>query len=152
MLKSILLSSVLLCAVPVMAHAVEPAAETSSATTISDADNQAIDAKANAFFTDLNAGHTDTAYYNAFVPRMATENKQALQGLISQTQTALAFAGLPVKWEKMSQTELASVMVARTYIVYSKDLPARFKFTFFKTPQGWYVQSVFFNDFNAQEY
>ncbi len=142
MLKAIAVASTLLLT-PAVAFA---------APVVSPADEKAIDARVETLFKDMNAGHVDTALANGFLPRMSTDNKSALQGLSTQIQAGVNYAGLPLKSEMMSETVLASVMVARTYVAYSKDLPVRVKLTFFKTPDGWYIQSLYFESFQAQDY
>ena len=134
--------SALLCLAPVAVHAED----------ISPADSKAIDARVDALFKEINAGHTDAALNANFLSRMATDNKQALQALSVQMQAAIGFVGLPMKTEMISQNEIASVLVERTYVAYAKDMPVRFRFIFFKTSDGWYLQSLFFDDFKAQDY
>lgn len=145
MFKSVVFASALLL-VPVAAQAVTIDPQ------ITPADEKAIDARMEAFFKDVNAGHVDTALSNGFLPRMSTDNKTTLQGMTTQMQVAVNYAGLPLKSEIMSETVLASVLVARSYVVYSKDMPVSFKLIFFKTPDGWYIQSLMFQDFKAQDY
>jgi hypothetical protein len=142
MFKAIVVASALLLT-PVAAFA-GPA--------VSPADEKAIDARADSLFKEMNTGHVDTALANAFLPRMSTDNKSALQGLSTQIQAGVNFAGLPLKSEMISENVLASVLVARTYVAYSKDIPVRVKLTFFKTPDGWFVQSLYFDSFQAQDY
>ncbi len=123
-----------------------------AAPTVSPADEKAIDARADTLFKEMNTGPVDTALAHGFLPRMSTDNKSALQGLSTQIQAGVNFAGLPLKSEMISEDVLASVMVARTYIAYSKDVPVRVKLIFFKTPDGWYIQSLYFDSFQSQDY
>jgi hypothetical protein len=136
MIRAFLLSLAMFFTVPVLAHA-----------EVSAADQKAIDAKVDTFFTGLNAGKTEEAMTKIFVPRMA-DKKLELQNLAGQTDMAVKYAGTPVKWTVMDQNELADMLVYRKYLVYSDDMPFKFTFVFFKTSKGWFAQSVNFSDIN----
>lgn len=134
MLRAFLLSLAMLFAVPVLAHA-----------EVSAADSTEIDTKITAFFTSINKGDTRPAFEKLFLSRVS-DKKQEVDNLINQTGLAIAYLHSPVKWDLAEQKEMGKVLIYRNYIVYSDEMPMKFRFVFFKTSKGWQAQSVFFND------
>ena len=139
-MRAFILSLVMFLALPVMAHA-----------DITDADNKAIDAKVDAFFAGINAGKTEEAMYGVFIPRI-TDKKLELQNLISQTDMAAKYAGLPLTWTVMEEKAMADRLVRRQYLVYNSDMPFKFTFVFFKTDKGWFAQTVNFSNISPDDF
>jgi hypothetical protein len=133
-MRAFLLSLAMLFAMPVLAHA-----------EVSAADSTEIDGKVAAFFTSLNQGDTRPAFEKLFLPRVS-DKKQEVDNLINQTALAISYLHGPVKWDLADQKEMGKVLIYRNYIVYSDEMPMKFRFVFFKTNKGWQAQSVFFND------
>ncbi|CAL4866187.1 hypothetical protein MMA231_00425 [Asticcacaulis sp. MM231] len=139
MLRAFILSLAMLFDMPVLAHA-----------EISAADKKDIDAKVDAFMTGVSAGKTLEAANAIFLPRL-TEKKVELQNLASQMSLAVSYAGGPLKWAVMQETQSADVLVFRQYVAYGTELPLKFNFVFFKTPKGWFAYNVFFSDIAASD-
>ena len=140
MLRSILLSFILLFTVPFVAHA-----------EISAADSADIDGKIQLFVQGVNASKTKDALYALFVPK-AKEKSDMMNTLVVQLDNAVNYTGRPLKVEMVEQKELGAHMIYRRYIMYSNDIACKLDIVFFKSSAGWLAQSLYFNDLAIDDF
>lgn len=140
MLRSILLSFVLLFTIPFAAHA-----------EVSAADSADLDGKVHTFIDGVNANKTQDALYGLFVSK-AKEKSDMMNTLVVQMDNAVNYTGRPLKLEMVEQKELGTLLIYRRYIMYSNDIACKLDIMFFKTSAGWKAQSLWFNDIVADDF
>lgn len=140
MLRTILISLALVFAVPTHVHA-----------EISTEDNQAINAKMDAFFKDLNAGQTQLAYHDLMLP-VASESPDNMKVLIETTDKVVAYMGTPLKYEVIKQVAKGDQLVYREYNMYNDKLPYKVRVVMFRTSTGWRAQALYLKDFAIDEF
>lgn len=90
-----------------------------------------------AFFLGLQAGRVDAAYETLVRGTVIADRKEDVDQLKERTKRALDSYGLVAGYETLEVREAGTRLMRYTCISLNEDLPLRWRFYFYRGPEGW---------------
>lgn len=90
-----------------------------------------------AFFLALQAGRVEAAYETLVRGTVIADRREDVEQLMERTKRALDSYGPITGYETLDVSESGSRLVRHTCISVNEDLPLRWRFYFYRGPEGW---------------